>query len=191
VTTVIPEGAYADRRGEWFLSLKGQQIYPHDMRPWDVDPEEIAHSLSMLCRFNGHAREFYSVAQHSVLVALQLPPELRLCGLLHDATEAYCGDMIRPLKRSLPAYQEMEEAIWRVIAERFNLPAKIPQEVKQADTRMLQTERRDLLAPHHWRWMEDQIADDGVKPYDVVIDPQCPLAARTAFLTLFQALGGS
>lgn len=179
------------RRGEWFLSLKGAQIYPRSLRPEDVDIEEIAHSLSMLCRFNGHCREFYSVAQHSVLVSRMLPPEHRLCGLLHDATEAYCGDMVRPLKRALPSYQEIEARIWEAVAQRFGLPITLPAEVKLADTRMLQTERRDLLAPHRWRWMEDQIADDTARPYDFEIEPMYPLTARVEFMTAFLALGGA
>jgi 5'-deoxynucleotidase YfbR-like HD superfamily hydrolase len=173
-------------RGEWFLSVKGRQLYPFDMRPEDVDIEEIAHALSMLCRFNGHCREFYSVAQHSVLIAQALPPDLALVGLLHDATEAYCGDMIRPLKRSMPAYREVEDRIWSVIAERFGLPQELPPDVKEADTRMLQTERRDLLAPHRWRWMEDQIADDTALPYDFTIEPLSASCARRYFLALFK-----
>lgn len=176
----------AENRGEWFLSAKGRQLYPFDMRPEDVDIEEIAHALSMLCRFNGHCREFYSVAQHSVLVAQALPPELALAGLLHDATEAYCGDMIRPLKRSMPAYREVEDRIWAVIAQRFGLPQDLPPEVKEADNRMLQTERRDLLAPHRWRWMEDQIADGTALPYEPVITPQSPTQARVIFLYNFR-----
>jgi hypothetical protein len=175
-------------RGEWFLSVKGRQLYPQAMRQEDVDPEEIAHALSNICRFNGHCRAFYSVAQHSALVASVLPPELAFVGLMHDATEAYCGDMIRPIKRAMPAYGEMEDQIWTVIAARFGLPEVLPPEVKEADTRMLQTERRDLLAPHTWAWMEDQVADNTALPYDFTIRPEGPAQARYAWLAYYQIL---
>ncbi len=192
----MSDGGFGDliepsRKGNWFLSLKGRQIYPFDLRPEDVDVEEIAHSLAHLCRFNGHCREFYSVAQHSYLVASQLPPELALAGLLHDATEAYCGDMIRPIKRDLPAYTEMEAGIWRAIAGAFGLLVDLPPEVKIADTRMLQTERRDLLAPHAWAWMEDQVADPSACPYAFKVQPVRPRVAKNLFLLDFTRITGT
>jgi hypothetical protein len=177
------------RQGDWFLSSTGRQIYLFDLRPEDVQIEEIAHALSNLCRFNGHCREFYSVAQHSVLVSLAVPRELALAALLHDATEAYVGDMIRPLKRSMPEYSALEDRIWLVIAERFCLPATLPEEVKIADTRALQTERRDLLAPHPWPWTEDQIADDSARPFENRISAGwAPDLARFWFLDRFNNL---
>ncbi len=78
--------------------------------------EDIGHALSMICRFGGQAREFYSVAQHSLLVAELAPQEFAFDALLHDASEAYCGDMVRPLKNLLPGYREIEEKIHRAIA---------------------------------------------------------------------------
>ncbi len=156
------------RRGNWFLSTKGRQIYPMDLRPEDVDIEEIAHALGNICRFGGHVPSgFYSVGQHSVHVAQVLPPHLRLVGLLHDATEAYCGDMVRPIKHmpEMAPYREMEDAIWLAIADRFSLPLELPAAVKEADARMLQTERRDLLAPHHWKWSEAQADPAYPTPY--------------------------
>lgn len=175
------------RAGEWFLSVNGHQIYPHDLRPEDVDITEIAHSLSMLCRFNGHCREFYSVAQHSLLVASVLPPEHALAGLLHDATEAYCGDMIRPIKRALPAYRDMEKGIWYAIASRFGLPNDLPAAVKEADDRMLVTERRDLLASHPAPWAEEFSKR---MPYDFSIEPLPSALARREFLAMFTRLSG-
>lgn len=171
------------RHGEWFLSLKGRQTYPFDMRPEDVDIEEIAHSLSNLCRFQGHCRAFYSVAQHSVLVSRNVPPEIALQGLLHDATEAYCGDMIRPIKRQMRDYVQPETRIQYAIWEHFDLPRwSLDPRVKVADNRALQTERRDLLAPHRWAWQEDQIADPGSVPFPERIEPWKPSVAKYAFL---------
>lgn len=166
--------------------------YPFSLKPEDIHIEEIAHSLALTCRFQGHLRGFepYSVAQHSVLVAMNVPPEMALAGLLHDATEAYCGDMIRPIKRKMPDYCHLEDLIWEVIAARYSLPLVLPPEIKVADTRMLQTERRDLLAPHRWRWMEDQVADPTALPYDFHIDVWSPRLAFTRFMTNFYRLSG-
>ncbi len=195
-TRTIPadERSSAPGRGPWFLSVKGRQIYPFDLRPEDVDIEEIAHALSFLCRFNGHCRGFYSVAQHSVHVAEALPSELFLGGLLHDGTEAYCGDFrIRsPIKRALPGFVTMEDGIWAAIAARFGLPDQLAPQIKEADNRMLQTERRDLLADHPWPWTIDQSADGGAKPYPDRINPWTPEVARKIFLDAFRfATGGA
>jgi 5'-deoxynucleotidase YfbR-like HD superfamily hydrolase len=111
----------------------------------DIWIDDIAHSLANLCRFGGHCRQFYSVAQHSVLVSRLVPLHLAFVGLMHDATEAYVGDMVRPLKYSLPQFLEIEDAIWRLIARRFDLPLHLPAEVKEADDIALVTERRDLI----------------------------------------------
>lgn len=142
----------------------------------------------MLCRFNGHCREFYSVAQHSVLVAMNLPHELAFEGLMHDATEAYCGDMVRPIKRSMPAFGELEERIWIAIAERFSLPLKLSTEVKEMDNRVLQTERRDLLNPHPWPWTIDQAVDGAARPLEEKIVPWGQVHAEKVFLNLFMNL---
>ena len=106
---------------------------------------DIAHGLSHLCRFNGHTRVFYSVAQHSVLVAEQLPKEHRLAGLLHDASEAYLGDVTTPLKLLMPGYREVEDRTMRAIFSCYGLPYPMPDCVKAADLVMLVTEKRDLV----------------------------------------------
>lgn len=181
--------AAGTRRGDWFLSFKGRQLWPCDLRPEEIDIEEVAHGLSLICRFGAQCRLFYSVAQHSVLVAEQLPRRLRLCGLLHDATEAYLGDMIRPLKRlpQFAGYVDLERRAWAAIAARFDLPAEMPPEVKEADNRMLITERRDLLPAHPWPWKEDE---RGFEPYPFIIEPWSPVEARAQFLAEFARLAG-
>lgn len=103
--------------------------------------EDIAWSLAHQCRWTGHTDEFYSVARHSLIVASAVPPEYALCALMHDATEAYLGDVSRPLKTLLPAYADLEAAMWAVIAQKFGLPAIIPEAVHMADNEVLAWER--------------------------------------------------
>jgi hypothetical protein len=184
-------GQLNGRRGDWFTSLKGHQIYPFDLRPEDIDIEEIAGALGNLCRFGGHLMRFYSVAQHSVLVSRAVTPDLARLGLLHDATEAYCSDMVRPLKRSpeMHAFRDLEDALWCVIAVRFDLPVEIPLAVKEADNRMLITERRDLVVPHKWKWGLAQSVNGEVQPYDFEIEPLSPEGARRCFLSAASRLG--
>jgi hypothetical protein len=106
---------------------------------------DIAHALSNICRFNGHCKEFYSVAQHCVLVSQNVPREHALAALLHDASEAFLGDVTKPLKKMLTRYQDIEVNVERVIYERFCVDMPIHQSVKQADISAMATEVRDLM----------------------------------------------
>jgi hypothetical protein len=89
--------------GPFIQTLSGRRVNPFDASPADIDPADIAQALSNLCRFGGHSRAFYSVAQHSVIVSDLLAdtgaaPDAVLAALLHDAAEAYLGDLPHPLK---------------------------------------------------------------------------------------------
>ena len=111
--------------------------------------DDIDHALSHQCRFGGHTRLFYSVAEHSVRVSHLCAPEDALWGLLHDASEAYLNDVATPLKElpEFEVYRTAERALQRAIAVRFGLAPEQPASVTEIDRRMLQIEMRDLLVP--------------------------------------------
>jgi uncharacterized protein len=136
----------------WIQTFLNVKFFPLNPDPADVEIEDIIHALSMKCRFGGHCRNFYSVAQHSVLVAEHVPEEHRLVALLHDATEAYLPDVCRPIKGSLVGFEEIERRLYLAIAERFGLPNEIPLCVKNSDNRALVTEARDVMGPPPDRW---------------------------------------
>lgn len=142
------------RRGNWMMTYTGQAFYPYDMRLADFCIEDIAHALSLLCRYGGHCRKFYSVAEHSVLISRMVAPEYAYEALMHDATEAYLVDMPRPIKMGFPQYKDMEAKIWDMIARRFGLPAELAPEVHKADGEALWHEMAALLHPvprgHEW-----------------------------------------
>lgn len=161
--------------------------YVNILEPWSFTPriEDIAHALSNLCRFTGHTRVLYSVAQHSWLVSEILPDHLKLHGLLHDASEAYLGDVSRVLKHSplLYGYRIAERNVQTRINAAFGLPGKEPAEVKAADLRLLTTERRDLLPPGpDWKLLR------GVEPLEQRIEPWTPQLASLMFIARFNKL---
>jgi len=124
----------------------GRYIDLLNPKPEDIYITDIAHGLSNICRFTGHTKQFYSVAQHSVYTVFLLEDqELALQALLHDASEAYLADISTPLKQLLPDYVKLEKQFEAVIAERFNLPNIKSPIVKKADLLALVTEKRDLM----------------------------------------------
>ena len=168
------------------MTASGRPFWPLNPRPQDICIEDIAHHLSLLCRYTGATRCFYSIAQHSVLVSQACDPADALHGLLHDAAEAYLHDIPRPLKR-LPAfapYREAEARLQAMIYETFGLSPIEPPAVKLIDRRMLRTEQRDLMPPS----VLDERRDD-VEPYPKRIEPwRSSCAAEALFLKQFGLL---
>ena len=113
--------------------------------------ETIAHGLAVTARFNGHTRVPYSVAQHSVRVSRLVPPEHALAGLIHDAAEAYIGDMVRPFKVLMPDFQDLERAIMRKLSWHHQWPFPIPDEVHAADLTLCAAEARDYMPGDTWQ----------------------------------------
>jgi len=150
--------------------------------PFTPDIDAIAFALSHINRYTGHVGP-YSVAQHCVLVAMQLPPELQLSGLLHDAPEAYIGDISAPLKSLLPEYKKLEHHYHNTIDRHFDVWTQHGA-VQEVDSRMLITE-----AQHFGLWERD--CWPNAEPYpEVEINPSNPKFAECAFLDLYHRLTG-
>jgi len=176
---------HAPEKKGWIQTYTGKQFNYHVMRAEDVSIVDIAHHLSMLCRYAGACRFFYSVGEHSLHVSHVVPKELALAGLMHDATEAYCVDLPRPLKRMLPAYMEMEERVWQVIAGKYDLPAGLPPEVKLADTQMLVAEANVLFET-----VPAWISNYSIEPAQRKILGATPAIVSRSFLARFHNLTG-
>lgn len=178
------------RRGGWIQTVTGRQFWPLDPEASEVHLEDIAGALSKLCRWGGHVPGdgIFSVAQHCVLVAHNLPHRFRAQGLMHDAHEAYIVDIPRPIKRYLVNYDVMAARLDACIGDRFGLElCDLPPEVDEADSQSLATERRDLLLPTPTTVVEDRHL--GIAPWKMKIVPWCPAEARAAFLGMAHALG--
>lgn len=157
------------RKGDWRQTYTGRQYWPLDPRASDVCAEDIAHHLSQMVRYAGAARRFYSIAEHSVgvmaLVACEMrrrkdywPPAL-LFALLHDGSEAYCQDIIRPIKYEpeMAHYLKIEALNSAAINEHFGdfegqTCAEWAHVIKLADNAMLTVERALLLLPTQDEW---------------------------------------
>lgn len=173
-------------RGGWMMTATGRKFHPFDPRPDDIDIADIAHALARICRYGGHTERFYSVAEHSVHVSRIVAPELKLGALLHDAAEAYLGDIPRPIKYSaaMAGWREAEARLESVIGERFGIPFPMHPSVKKIDDRMIIDEWAAL--------MPATTEDIGVtgKPLNCRIRCWGVGRAEMEFLRTFRELGG-
>lgn len=165
----------------WIQTFTGKKFWPLEPDPADVDIHDIAHALSNLCRYTGHSSQFYSVAEHSILVG----SKTGLHGLMHDAAEAYLGDWSRPLKQT-PLYapfREIEDRVQKAIYTGLGLDEPTPDEhklIKYADDSVLATEKLYL---HH----EGHIWSNMPKPYpDMIIECLTPTRAEFEFLWVWE-----
>ena len=162
--------------------FSGRRLDLISPKPDGICIEDIAHSLSLQCRYNGHCKRFYGVADHSIRMVWALPDKFAPWALLHDSAEAYVSDMVRPLKRLLPGFRKIEDRILRVIAEKFELEWPMPEEIHTIDTRLLMSERRDLMGPKSMRWKIE------VEPLPGLIVPMSPEEAERIFLAIAEAV---
>jgi hypothetical protein len=186
----------------WFTTYTGKKFYPFNPRIEDIDIEDIAHALSLICRFGGHLPEHYSVAQHSVLVSYLVPIELRLEGLMHDAAEAYIGDVIRPIKKHpvfIQLLTSIENNLDLLIRSKFKLFEFSKKGVggfeysaiKKADSIALLTEKRDLfkVAKDQVWELKSQIEYSNLEPHPNFTIPFVhPGFAKQQFLHRFAEL---
>jgi hypothetical protein len=160
------------RQGDWMQTYSGRQFWPCDPKPEEIDIEDIAHALSMQCRYGGHCKSFYSVAQHSIMVSQVCMEQDALWGLLHDAAEAYLVDLPRPIKHFSDMgelYRYLEKRLMWAVCDRFGLPREEPKSIKRADNILLVTEMRDLMTPPPEKWREADIftpLEDPIFPWD-------------------------
>lgn len=148
-----------ERIGDWMQTYTGKQFWPLDPHPNDFDERDIAHALGMTCRYGGHSRHFYSVAEHCWLMSQHVSPEAQLLALMHDAAEAYVGDMVRPLEQNMPEFKDAElgilEAMWEWLCDlgvNVGYTPEVDYEVNDADNRILLDEKQYLMpnSPEPW-----------------------------------------
>lgn len=130
---------------EWIRTYSGKKFYVFNPKQKDIVIEDIAHSLSLICRFTGHTEDLYSVGQHSLLVMELCPDEFKLEGLTHDFPEAYITDLATPVKRKMPNYKEYENNLHTAIAKKFHLQFPMPKIIKEIDQEVFQMEWAYLM----------------------------------------------
>ncbi|RWO79775.1 MAG: hypothetical protein EOS18_14580 [Mesorhizobium sp.] len=149
----------------------------------DFTIDDVAHGLAHICRYAGQCRDFYSVAEHSLLVC-DVAVDCHYEALLHDAAEAFIGDVTRPLKQLLPEYKAIETNVEDAIAKRFGLNRSCRDVVKTADLSVLAAEQAQVMAPGTDSWAREA----GVLPAEVKIRYLTPAVARREFLERFEIL---
>lgn len=169
---------------DWIQTYTGRMFYILDPQTSNICIEDIAHSLSMKCRFNGHCDKFYSVSEHSILVSKYVPSEYAMWGLLHDAAEAYLPDVPRPIKPHLTEFKNIENNIMLAVIEKFSLnPIKQPSIVKRIDSAILANEAKQLMKPPLVPWNLPE------KPLNnIIIDCLKPSEAFQQFMDRFNQL---
>jgi hypothetical protein len=184
--------------GGKITTFTGRHLDPLAAMPDDIDVRDIAHALALTCRFKGHCRGFYSVAEHSVRVSFHLEnpahPDLALWGLMHDAAEAYLADLGGPIKHRFfvqngaapearfVSFGEAEDRLLEVIAASLGFPPVDYAAVRDGDLTLLATEARDLFRIDPRTWGIDQ------PPLPEALVPWTWQQAEEAFLARFSAL---
>lgn len=191
----------------WIQTYTGKQFFLLEPKPEDIDILDIAHALSMNCRFNGHCTDFYSVAEHSVRVCdcvknlaqvrvgefypliddIDATIVLQAWGLLHDSAEAMISDVTKPVKKMFPRFSEIEDDLMKVIMKALGVPCLCEKEhiqiIKDADDILLATEKRDLMVPSEHKWLLVN-----AKPANFHIVPFSHKKAKRKFLKYWEKI---
>lgn len=169
------------------FTFTGKRFKPLEPDPDLICIEDIAHALSNISRYGGHCHRFFSVADHSIRVAERTSDKNEIWSLLHDAPEAYLGDIPAPLKQTgeFSFYNIAEKTLMDAICEKWNLPKEEPEEVKYWDLTIRATEMRDITSIPKEFWNGNDI----IKPLDERINPMSSDNAEIAFLTYAYSLG--
>lgn len=167
-------------------TFSGRLVDPFDLLPYQVIIKDIAHSLSQTCRFTGHTRRFYSVGEHCLMVASMLPtPRLKMAGLVHDASEAYFGDMAGPTKRRLEMseYSNAEHRAAEMITAKYcgELSQRDREMVKHCDGVAYHIERKELMPPGAGEAYE-------IQDTDCKLGLSSPSQVETIYLQMFWTL---
>ena len=152
-------------KGRYIQTASNLRVYPAHSSEEDFYIGDIALGLGNVCRFAGQIAEWYSVAEHCVPGSYQAErafgPNIAFEFLLHDAAEAYMGDLASPFLYMVPDYEVLRDRIQNTIQSRFLIPQGKTPECHEIDVKMLVTEARDLCNPENKWWEEDHFP----KPY--------------------------
>lgn len=171
----------------WIMTQSGRMFFFEKPHPASIDINDIAHALSQICRFTGHTRCHYSVAEHSIRVSWlaekKYGREFAREGLLHDAAEAYVSDLNGPLKRLVGnGYKQWEEVAEKAVGEKFNFNTPKSFGVKDCDGVVYLTEKRDLFPPYNLPFT----SYPDKEPLEDPIIPMSAELARLLFLHRFE-----
>ena len=174
------------KEGHFIQTISGKKVWPFSLELEDIDIGDIAHSLSMQCRFNGQITKFYSVAEHcyfaSKMIDEYLGPVAQLEALLHDGCEAYIGDMVMPLKRSFSEFRKLEEDITNKVWKKFNLSGDYRLFVDIVDVKMCATEAKQLIVGDLSDWKLSET------PYNFSLPCWNPAKANIEFIKRYNEL---
>lgn len=171
-----------ENRSGWIQTYTGIAFYPMQPRPEEIDVIDIAHALSMLCRFAGHVERFYSIAEHCVHIHDWIEDEYKFAALMHDSSEAYLVDIPKPVKNYLNEYVLIEKNLEAAIFAKYNIPYPFHPRVKEGDNRILIDERNALLKKPPMLWNHEP------EPLGIKIQNWSPEVAKEQFLDRFNKL---
>lgn len=165
---------------DWIETFTGLKMYPLAPKAVQIEIADIAHALAYKCRFNGHCRAFYSVAEHSIRMYWHATTPLnKMLALLHDSAEAYLPDIPRPIKPHYPKVNKIENRLLSIILTKYIGCPELTPYISLLDAKMLATEARDLMSSGGSDWQELP------PPYPEKIKPLRPEIAEKLFLFLF------